>query len=159
VPEGEPIVRRTGRDVTLITLGATLYRALDAAKELEEKYGVSAEVIDLRFINPLNYEPLVASVKKTGKVVLASDAVERGSFMHTVATNLGQLAFDYLDGPPVVVGSRNWITPPAELEETFFPQKEWIIDALHERILPLPGHVPATRQATSELIRRNRLGV
>jgi 2-oxoisovalerate dehydrogenase E1 component len=92
-------------------------------------------------------------------VVLASDAVERGSFMHTVASNLGQLAFDYLDGPPVVVGSRNWITPPAELEETFFPQKEWIIDVLHERILPLPGHVPSTRQATSEIIRRNRLGV
>lgn len=159
VPEGEPIVRRSGRDVTILTLGATLYRALDAAKELEEKYDVSAEIIDLRFINPLNYEPLVASIKKTGKVILASDAVERGSFMHTVASNLGQLAFDYLDGPPVVVGSRNWITPPAELEETFFPQKEWIIDALHERILPLPGHVPTTRQATSEIIRRNRLGV
>ena len=159
VPEGEPIVRRTGRDVTIITLGATLYRALDAAKELEEKYGVSAEVIDLRFITPLNYEPLVESVKKTGKVMLASDAVERGSFMHTVASNLGQLAFDTLDGPLVVVGSRNWITPPAELEETFFPQKEWIIDALHERILPLPGHTPATRQALSEIVRRNRLGV
>ena len=159
VPEGEPVVRRSGSDVTILTLGATLYRALDAAAELQENYGISAEVIDLRFINPLNYEPLVASVKKTGKLLLASDAVERGSFMHTVASNLGQLAFDYLDGPPVVVGSRNWITPPAELEETFFPQKEWIIDALHERILPLPGHVPSTRQATSEIIRRNRLGV
>jgi len=159
VPEGEPVVRRSGSDVTILTLGATLYRALDAADELQENYGISAEVIDLRFINPLNYEPLVASVKKTGKLLLASDAVERGSFMHTVASNLGQLAFDYLDGPPVVVGSRNWITPPAELEETFFPQKEWIIDALHERILPLPGHVPTTRQATSEIIRRNRLGV
>jgi len=159
VPEGEPALRRQGSDVTIITLGATLYRALDAAQVLEETYGVSAEVIDLRFINPLNYEPLVASVKKTGKVILASDAVERGSFMHTVAANLGQLAFDYLDGPPVVVGSRNWITPPAELETAFFPQKEWIIDTLHERILPLPGHVPATRQATTEIIRRNRLGV
>ncbi|NOZ73502.1 MAG: dehydrogenase [Chloroflexi bacterium] len=159
VPLGEPAVRRQGSDVTILTLGATLYRALDAATELQNKYGVSAEVIDLRFINPLNYEPLVASVKKTGKVILTSDAVERGSFMHTVASNLGQLAFDYLDGPPVVVGSRNWITPPAELEDSFFPQKEWIIDALHERVLPLAGHQVTTKQSLSEIVRRNRLGV
>lgn len=159
VPLGEPVVRRQGSDVTILTLGATLYRALDAATELQMKYDVSTEVIDLRFINPLNYEPLLASVKKTGKVILTSDAVERGSFMHTVASNLGQLAFDYLDGPPVVVGSRNWITPPAELEDSFFPQKEWIIDALHERVLPLAGHQVTTKQSFSEIVRRNRLGV
>ncbi|RME77529.1 MAG: hypothetical protein D6784_03565, partial [Chloroflexi bacterium] len=70
-----------------------------------------------------------------------------------------QLAFDYLDGPVAVVGSRNWITPPAELEDGFFPQKEWIIDVIHERILPLPGHKPVTRQSTDEILRRNRLGV
>jgi 2-oxoisovalerate dehydrogenase E1 component len=159
VPEGEPALRKSGRDLTLITVGATLYRALEAAQVLEEKYGVSTEVIDARFLNPLNYAPLVESVKKTGKVVLASDACERGSFLHTMASNLTQLAFDYLDGPPVVVGARNWITPPAELEEMFFPTKEWIIDAVHERILPLPGHKPSTRQATNEILRRNRLGV
>lgn len=159
VPEGEPALRKSGRDLTLITVGATLYRALEAAKVLEEKYGVSTEVIDARFLNPLNYAPLVESVKKTGKVVLASDACERGSFLHTMASNLTQLAFDYLDGPPVVVGARNWITPPAELEDMFFPTKEWIIDAVHERILPLPGHKPSTRQATDEILRRNRMGV
>jgi 2-oxoisovalerate dehydrogenase E1 component len=159
VPEGEPAVRKPGRDLTIITVGATLYRALEAAKVLEEKYGVSTEVIDARFINPLNYGPLVESIKKTGKVLLASDACERGSFMHTMASNLTQLAFDHLDGPPVVVGARNWITPPAELEDMFFPTKEWILDAIHERILPLPGHKPSTRQGTDEILRRNRLGV
>jgi 2-oxoisovalerate dehydrogenase E1 component len=90
---------------------------------------------------------------------MASDACERGSFLHTMASNLTQLAFDYLDGPVAVVGARNWITPPAELEEAFFPQKEWIIDAIHERILPLPGHVPTTRQATREILLRNRRGI
>jgi 2-oxoisovalerate dehydrogenase E1 component len=159
VPEGEPAVRRTGQDITIITVGATLYRALEAADVLKAKYGLSAEVIDARFINPLNYAPLVESVKKTGKLLLASDACERGSFLHTVATNLTQLAFDALDGPAVVVGARNWITPPAELEDMFFPTKEWIIDAIHERILPLAGHVPSTRQTTNEIMRRNRLGV
>ncbi|MCB0154128.1 MAG: dehydrogenase, partial [Anaerolineae bacterium] len=119
---GEPALRRSGRDLTIVTVGATLYRALEAADELAAKHNLSVEVIDARFINPLNYELMVESVKKTGKVVLASDACERGSFLHTLASNLSQLAFDYLDGPVAVVGARNWITPPAELEEAFFPQ-------------------------------------
>lgn len=158
VPLGEPVVRREGSDLTLITLGPALYTALEAADELA-KYGVAAEIIDLRFLNPLNYEPLVQSIRKTGKAVLVSEACERGSFMHTVASNLTQLAFDYLDGPIAVVGARNWITPAAEVEDLFFPQKEWILDTIHERALPLAGYTPATRQATSEIVIRNRAGV
>lgn len=159
VPMGEPALRRVGSDVTIVTLGATLYRALEAAEQLQQQYGLSTEVIDARFLNPLNYEPIVDSVKKTGKVVLASDACERGSFLHTMASNISQLAFDYLDGPVAVVGARNWIVPSAELEEAFFPQTAWILDTLHERILPLPGHQPTTVQATGEILRRNRLGI
>lgn len=158
VPEGEPVVRKTGSDITICTIGATLYVAMEAAHELEEM-GVSAEVIDLRFINPLNMEPVVESVKKTGKLVLSSDACERGSFLHTVASNISQVAFDYLDGPAVVVGSRNWITPAAELEDLFFPQKEWILDAIHERILTLPDYQVTTVETTGEILRRYRLGV
>ncbi len=159
VEMGEPAVRREGKDLTIVTIGSTLYRALAAAKEMEEKYGVSVEVIDARFINPLNYEKIVQSVKKTGKVLLASDACERGSFLHTMASNISQLAFDYLDGPVAVVGSRNWITPAAEMEEAFFPQKAWIIDTIHERILPLPGHKVSSVQATGEILRRNKVGI
>ncbi len=121
--------------------------------------GVSAEVIDLRFINPLNMDPIVESVKKTGKLVLSSDACERNSFLHTVASNVSQVAFDYLDGPAAVVGSRNWITPAAELEELFFPQKEWILDTIHERILPLPEYQVTTVETTGEILRRYRKGV
>jgi 2-oxoisovalerate dehydrogenase E1 component len=158
VPLGQPAVRRPGSDVTFITIGATLYAALEAADELA-RYGVSAEVIDLRFLNPLDYEPLVASVRKTGRAIVAADACERGSFAHTVASNLSQLAFDALDGPVVVLGARNWIVPPAEMEDIFFPQPTWFLDALHERILPLPGHRPRTVQTGDEIVRRNRLGV
>jgi 2-oxoisovalerate dehydrogenase E1 component len=158
VPEGEPAVRRAGSDITIITVGAILHRALEAADVLQQQFDLSTEVIDARFINPLNYGPLVESVKKTGKVLLASDACERGSFMHTMASNLTQLAFNYLDGPIAVLGSRNWITPPAELEDAFFPQSEWMIDAIHERILPLPGHRVSTVQTTNDILRRNRLG-
>lgn len=159
IPEGEPSVKREGKDLTLITLGATLYEGIQAADMLKEQYGLSAEVIDLRFINPLNYDVLIESVKKTGRVVLASDASERGSFLHTVASQLSRYAFDYLDAPPVVVGSKNWITPPAELESLFFPKPEWILDAIHENILPLPGRKVVSNQTSAELLRANRKGV
>jgi 2-oxoisovalerate dehydrogenase E1 component len=159
IPEGEPAVRREGKDITILTIGATLYKALEAADYLADTFGLEAEIIDARFINPLNYEPIIQSVKKTGKIVLSSDACERGSYLHTMASNISQAAFDYLDAPPAVVGSRNWITPAAEMEEHFFPQKEWIVDAVHERIIPLPGHTPGTNQTEGELIRRNRNGI
>ena len=159
VPEGEPAVKRQGRDVTIITIGATLYEAAAAADILEKDHGISAELIDLRFINPLNYGPIVESVKKTGKVVLASDASERGSFLHNVASNISRLAFNYLDAPPVIVGSKNWITPPAEMEDLFFPTASWIIDSISENILPLPGHKSSSNQTDGEMLRISREGV
>ena len=159
IPFGEPALRREGKDLTICTVGATIYRALEAADILQEKYGVTCDVWDLRNLNPLNYEPLVASVKKTGNVLLASDACERGSFMHTVGTNLQTLTFDDLDAPVTVVGSKNWITPAAEQEETFFPQPDWLVDAVHLRIRPLAGHQPKSRYTDGEMIRTNRLGV
>jgi 2-oxoisovalerate dehydrogenase E1 component len=159
IPEGEPAVRRQGKDITIATLGATLYKAMETADRLQKDFGLEAEVIDLRFVNPLNYEKIVESIKKTGRIVLLSDAAERGSFLHTAASNIGAFAFDYLDAPVTVVGSRNWITPAAELEELYFPQINWILDAIHERVLPLPGYKPETVQTTLDLMRRNRLGV
>jgi len=158
VPLGEPALRREGNDVTIITVGSTLYVALAAADELATM-GISAEVIDARFLNPLNYAPLIASVRKTGRCLLTSDACERGSFLHTMASHITEAAFDDLDGPVCVVGARNWITPPTEIEDLFFPQKEWLIDALHERLLPLAGYTPRTVQTTEVLLERNASGV
>jgi 2-oxoisovalerate dehydrogenase E1 component len=159
VEEGEPAIRREGGDITIVTVGATLYRAMEAAEVLEAKYNMQAEVIDLRFITPLKYDLILESVKRTGRLVLASDACERGSFLQTVASTVTQLAFDDLDAPPVVVGSRNWITPAAEMEDIFFPQSDWILDAIHERVVPLPGHKPTTVQSNDDLARRSRVGV
>jgi 2-oxoisovalerate dehydrogenase E1 component len=155
----EPSVKRAGSDLTIVTLGPALYTAVQAADDLASRFGMGAEIIDLRSANPLNYQFLADSVRKTGKVLLVSDAVERGSVMQTVAANLAQMCFDDLDAPPVVVGSRNWITPAPELEAMFFPQPEWLIDAIHERIQPLRGHAPTTNQSLGELSRRSRLGI
>ncbi len=159
VPFGQPARRREGKDLTICTIGATLYRALEAADILEERYGVRCDVWDLRSLNPLDYAPLVESIRKTGKAVLSSDACERGSYLHTVASNLQTLAFDHLDAPITVVGAKNWITPAPEQEEAFFPQPEWIVDAVHTRIKPLAGHTVATNWTEGELARIHRNGV
>lgn len=159
VPIGEPEVKKEGKDITILTIGATLYRAVDAAKILEEQYGLSAEIIDARTIVPFNYEKVIESVKKTGKILLASDACERGSHLKDMAQTISELAFDYLDAPPVVVGAKNWITPAYELEEHFFPQPDWIIDAIHEKIMPLKGHAARNNFTANEQLRTNKLGI
>ena len=159
IDEGEPIIRLQGTDLTIITLGPTLYSGVSAANLLKEKYKISAELIDLRFVNPLNYDTIISSVKKTGRVILVSDAVERGSILHNVASNITTFCFDDLDAPPVVIGSKNWITPAAEMETDFFPQPDWLISAIHERILPLPNYNPTQNFSREELCRLARYGV
>jgi len=108
---------------------------------------------------PFNYDLVIESVKKTGRIVISGDASARGSFLRDLASNITELAFDYLDAPPVVVGSRNWITPAHELEEYFFPQPSWIIDAIHERILPLEGYVSSNDFSEEEQLNRNARGI
>jgi 2-oxoisovalerate dehydrogenase E1 component len=76
-----------------------------------------------------------------------------------MAQTISELAFDYLDAPPVVIGAKNWITPAYELEEYFFPQPDWFIDAIHEKIMPLKGHVMKNNFTPNEQLRTNRLGV
>lgn len=159
IPIGEPDIKRSGKDITILTIGATLYRALDAAKILEEKYGISAEVIDARSMVPFNYEKVVQSVKKTGKILLSSDACDRGSYLNDLARNINDLCFDDLDAPAVVLGSRNWITPAYELEDHFFPQADWFVDIIHERIMPIPGYTPTRSFNDVEMMRRAKAGV
>ena len=156
---GDVDIITEGSDVTILTVGATLYRAYDAVKELKEKYGISAELINLHSLVPLDYTKILESVKKTGKVVLASDACARGSFLDDVAKNITTLAFDYLDAPPAVVGAQNWITPPFEYDKYFFPQKEWILDAINEKIMPLKDYKPVTNVTAEEELRKLKLGV
>ncbi len=156
---GDPDVKRVGKDVTIVTIGAVLYRALEAAKTLEEKYGISAEVIDTRSIVPFDYSKVIESVKKTGRIVIVGDAVERGSFMKEMAANINEFAFDYLDAPAVALGSRNWITPAHELEEAFFPYPDAIIDCIHEKILPIPGYVAKHNFSDVEKIDRAKKGI
>ena len=156
---GDPDIKRDGKDVTILTIGAVLYRALEAAKTLEEKYGISAEGIDARSIVPFDYSKVIESVKKTGKIVIVGDACERGSVMKDMAADIAELAFDYLDAPPVAFGSRNWITPCHELEKFFFPQADGIIDVIHEKLMPIPGYVAKLNVSDVEKIDRSKKGL
>ncbi len=156
---GDPDVKREGHDVTILSIGAVLYRALDAAKILDEEYGISAEVIDARSMVPFNYEKVIESVKKTGKIVIVGDAVDRGSIMRDMASNITEMCFDYLDAPPAVFGSRNWITPAFELEKYYFPQADGIIDVISEKLMPIPGRVTKYNETELEHIERAKKGV
>lgn len=159
IPIGEPDIKKSGNDITILTVGATLYRALDAVEVLENKHGISCELIDARSLVPFNYDKVIESVKKTGKILLSSDACERGSYLKDMAGTIGEIAFDYLDAPPVVVGARNWVTPAFELEGYFFPQPDWLIDAIHEKITPLKGHTVRNNFTMNEKIRVNKFGI
>ena len=159
IPFGKADIKRAGKDITILTFGAVMYRALKAADELKEKYGMEAEVIDARSLVPFDYDTVLESVKKTGRLVIVTDACERGSFASEVARQITEMAFDYLDAAPTVVASRNWITPAHELEEAFFPQPSWILDAIDAKIVPLKGHVRTTNQTLNEKLRNERRGV
>ena len=159
IPLGEPDIKREGKDITVLTIGATLYTAMKAADILWDSYGVSAEIIDARTLVPFNYQPVLESVRKTGRIVLASDASSRGSFLKEMAHTITGLAFDHLDAPPAVVGSRNWIIPAHEMETSFFPQPGWIIDAIHQMIMPLKNHTVSTDLSYNTIITQNKEGV
>jgi len=159
VTPGMPDIKREGKDVTILSIGAVLYRALDAAKILSEKYGIEAEVIDARSIVPFDYSLVIESVKKTGRIIIVGDAVDRGSVMRDMASNITEMAFDYLDAPPAVFGSRNWITPAFELEKHYFPQADGIVDVISQKLLPIEGRVSTVNESEIEHMNRSKQGI
>ena len=159
IPIGEPDIKKEGTDLTILTIGPTLYPAMEAAKRLENEFGISAEVIDARTLVPFNYEKVLESVKKTGRILLTSDACERGSYIKTLAQNITEMAFNYLDAPPVTLGSHNWVSPCPELERFYFPNADTMLDTINAKIMVLDGYTPTTDCGTEEKLRRERLGI
>jgi 2-oxoisovalerate dehydrogenase E1 component len=98
-------------------------------------------------------------VQKTGRLLVTGDACERGSFIQQFAATVQELAFDSLDAPVVTVGARNWITPAAEMEELFFPQPTWLLDAIHTHLRPLPGYRPSRDLSREARLREHREGI
>ncbi|GGA48330.1 alpha-ketoacid dehydrogenase subunit alpha/beta [Pelagibacterium lentulum] len=136
IPIGEPDIKRSGNDLTILTIGPSLYPALAAAEALDKSAGLSVEVIDARSLVPFNYDKVLESVKKTGFLLIVSEASERGSFAMTLSSNVSRFAFGDLKAAPRVLGSPNWIVPGAEMESTYFPQVADIIDVVTGEFFP-----------------------
>lgn len=135
IPLGQPDIKRAGSDVSVLTIGPSLYPALKAAKELAE-LGIEAEVIDARSLVPFNYDVVLESVKKTGHLLIVSEASERGSFAMTLSANITRFGFADLKASPRVLGSPNWIVPGADMESTYFPQSHDIVDLITTEFFP-----------------------
>ena len=129
VPIGKASVPREGKDLSLITYGAMLYHCLDAAEALERE-GVSAEVVDLRTLLPLDREAIVATAKKTGKVLVVHEDTRTGGIAGEVAAIVNEEAFEYLDGPVLRVTAPDTPVPYAPTLEAFFlPNAEKVLAA------------------------------
>ena len=138
VPEGDHLVEigrarvvNEGSDATVVAWGPAVVDALTAAATLHDQHGISVEVIDLRTLVPLDMDAVLASVRKTGRCVVASQAVLTGSFVNEIVARIQQEAFDSLDGPVGRIGAANGISPQAEsLERAFLPTSADIVQAV-----------------------------
>ena len=135
LPFGLAKIKKPGSDVTIITWGMLVQRSLDATKKVEEKHGVSIEVIDLRTLNPLDKETILTSVRKTGKVIIAHEDTLTGGFGAEIAAIIALEAFEHLDAPVQRVAARDTPVPYGPgLENAMLPQESDVITAL-ERLL------------------------
>ncbi|MBZ5513286.1 MAG: dehydrogenase E1 component subunit alpha/beta [Acidobacteriia bacterium] len=130
VPLGVADIKRRGNDITLVAWGPAVLDALKAADQLQQELGVSAEVVDLRSLVPLDTETVLASVEKTGRCVVASQCVTIGSYMGEIVSTIQEQVFDYLDAPILRVGAKNGIAPQSHvLEAVFLPKVSDIVQA------------------------------
>ena len=157
IEPGKPDIKREGGDLTILSVGAALYRADEAVGILRD-YGVSAELIDARSVVPFDYSIVIESVKKTGRLLIVGDGCERGSVMKNMAADVSEFAFDYLKRPVAVLGAKNQITPCHELEGDFFPSAEMIVDAVNSRLIKL-GRPENEYLSDKARLARARLGI
>ena len=132
VPIGKADVKREGSDITIVSWSNTINESLKAS-EILNKEEISAEVIDIRTLIPLDIETIINSVKKTGRIVITSQEVTQGSFAAEIASQIQEKAFDYLDMPVLRLCAPNGIPPSANnLEKLFLPDAEKLIKLIKE---------------------------
>jgi pyruvate dehydrogenase E1 component beta subunit len=122
-------VIREGSQVTLVSYGPMIPTALQAA-EVAASEGISIEVIDLRSMSPIDFQTIINSVMKTGRLVVASEASTSFSISAEIAAKVAELAFYHLEAPVIRVGSFDVPYPPAKLEELFLPDADRILEAV-----------------------------
>ncbi len=128
-PAHQSRVVRTGTDATVVGHGAMVAMLLDAA-EVAKGEGISLEVIDLRSLSPIDYDPIVASVEKTGRLVVAQEAPGNASVGSEIAATIAERAFYFLQSPVLRVSGFDVPFPPANLEGAYLPDVDRILDAV-----------------------------
>lgn len=136
-PMGLARVVRAGTDATLITYGAMVTTALQAAQAAEDE-GTSLEVIDLRSLSPVDYDTVAASVRKTGRVVVAHEASREAGVAAEVIASITERCFEYLESAPLRVTGHDVPYPPAKLEKYHLPDLDRLLDAA-DRVLDRPN--------------------
>jgi pyruvate dehydrogenase E1 component beta subunit len=136
-PMGLARVVRTGTDATLITYGAMVSTALQAADAAADE-GTSLEVIDLRSLSPVDYDSVAASVRKTGRVVVAHEASQEAGVAAEVIASITERCFEYLESAPLRVTGHDIPYPPAKLEKYHLPDLDRLLDAV-DRVLDRPN--------------------
>lgn len=138
VPEGEYTidlgkaeVKREGKDVSVIAYGAMVHAALKAAEELE-KEGISLEVVDLRTVQPLDIETIMASVEKTGRVVVVQEAQKQAGIAANVVAEINDRAILSLEAPVVRVAAADTVFPFSQAESVWLPNHKDIVEAVNK---------------------------
>ncbi|HYP74078.1 MAG TPA: alpha-ketoacid dehydrogenase subunit beta [Microbacterium sp.] len=151
-PMGLARVVREGADVTLVTYGAQVATALDAAVAAEDD-GVSIEVIDARSLSPVDYRTLSASVRKTGRLVVTHEAGGEAGVGAELIASLTEQCFHHLEAPPLRVTGHDIPYPPAKLEKHHIPDLDRILDTV-DRVMERPHSLSAlegvSERATAE---------
>jgi 2-oxoisovalerate dehydrogenase E1 component beta subunit len=132
IPLGKAHIVKQGNDASIITYGSTVHMALEAAEKLEAR-GISIEIIDIRTLVPFDEETVLASVKKTNRVLITHEATLTGGFAGEIAARISEKAFEYLDAPIIRIAAFDSPTPFAPtLEKAMLPNTEKIIAGLEK---------------------------
>jgi 2-oxoisovalerate dehydrogenase E1 component len=133
IPFGKAKVVREGTDLTVVTYGAVVQRALVAAREMEERHGASVEVIDLRSLSPVDYETIYASVRKTSRVIVAYEDSMSWGYGAEIAARIADELFEYLDAPVKrVCALDTFVAYAPQLEDAILPQPADVAKAIIE---------------------------
>ncbi len=133
IPFGKAAIVKEGKDLTVVTYGAVVPRALQAAQRMERELGVSVELLDLRSLSPYDWEAIASSVKKTSKVIVAHEDMRSWGYGAEIAARIGEELFDSLDAPVRRVGAMDtFVGYQPLLEDVILPQERHLFEAMRE---------------------------
>lgn len=133
IPFGKANVVRPGKDITIVTYGALVTRALQAAEKAHREHGIDVEILDLRSLSPYDWEAIATSVRKTSRVIVAHEDMLSWGYGAEIAARIADELFDELDAPVRRVGSMDtFVAYQPILEDAILPQPETILKAIRE---------------------------